>query len=188
MERNHMSSKSTRPASAGKPFLAVTAGLMFVAVSAFGQSGAPTVGSNFVSSTFSLGSMSVGTQQFTSVGITVVYNSDLSASQYVPAAQIQGAVSGALAAYPTPTDPPEAIGVNAGQAVMSQYPQINGLSLSLSQITIPTGIPTSANVSENLFFVVLGTLGSNGNSAAQKVPARKLAAPSTTAAAPTQQK
>jgi hypothetical protein len=161
--------------------LLVAACLFCVAGSAFGQNGAPTTGSNFVSSTFSLGPMTVGSQNFTATSITVVYNSDLGAGQFVPASQIQSTAAGAFASYPSPTDPPEAIGVAVGQTVMSTFPQINGLSLSISQIIVPTGVPTGATVSENLWFVVLGTLSSNGNTAAQRAPARKLPVP---AAAP----
>jgi hypothetical protein len=171
--------------------LLVPACLLLAGASSFGQSATGLV-TNYVSSNYSLGQITVGAQVFTTVGLGVAYDASLSASQFVLGSQLTALATAAFAAYPTPTDPPEAIGVSVAQAVMAQYPQINGVSLELDQVVIPAGYPTSGTITENTILVELGTLTSTGDTAAKASRARKAgrrapAAPATTAP-PQQQK
>jgi len=169
--------ESEKPAQRrlGRILLPIVCLLLFAgASSAVGQTGITSLaGTNFVTSSFSAGQVIVGAQVFSAVNISVVYNAGLSASQYVPAAQLVSQVTAAFAAYPSPTDPPEAIGSTVGQAILSQNPQINGLELTISTITIPTGIPTiGSTAGGGSYIIVLGTLGSSG-APTSVAPARK---------------
>jgi hypothetical protein len=134
-------------------FAPVLACLALATVSAFGQTNLASV-SNFVSSSFGLGAMTIGGSQFSGVNLVVVYNVNLSPESYITAAQLKTDVQGFVAAYPTPADPPEAIGSSVLGSLLTKYPQTNGGEFLLEQVVV-----SASGATTSVIEVVMGSLG-----------------------------
>lgn len=134
-------------------FAPVLACLALATVSAFGQT-TLTGFSNFITSSFGLGAMTIGGSQFSGVNLVVVYNVNLSPAAYITAAQLKTDVQGFVAAYPTPTDPPEAIGSSVLGSLLAKYPQTNGGEFLLEQVVV-----SASGATTSVIEVVMGSLG-----------------------------
>jgi hypothetical protein len=82
---------------------------------------------------------------FSTASIGVSYPVGLTPSAYISGTQLNTDFQGFLAAYPSPTDPPEAILSTVLQAILTKYPQMKGGSLTgeiggtFMGIPIPSG-------------------------------------------------
>jgi hypothetical protein len=70
------------------------------------------------------------TVSFTTANITVTHPVGLTPGSYISGTQLNTDFQSFLTAYPTPTDPPEAILSTVLQAILTKYPQMTGGSLS----------------------------------------------------------
>jgi hypothetical protein len=93
----------------------------------FAQS-ASSPGLGGVSSTYSLGNSTFNSVQYT-VTISIDYNNNVPAANYISPAQLTSDYQGFLNAYPNPGDPPEAILLAAVQGFAQKYSQFAGVSL-----------------------------------------------------------
>jgi hypothetical protein len=74
---------------------------------------------------------------FSYLNLTVGYPVGLTPSQYISASQLNTDFQGFISAYPSPTDPPEAILSTALQGILGKYSQMTGGSL-LGEIAGPS--------------------------------------------------
>jgi hypothetical protein len=104
-----------------------------------------------VSSSYPIKDATVGGVAF-SFNLSVTYPVGLAASSYISGTQLNSDFQGFLAAYPNPSDPPEAILSNVLQSLLSKYSQMAGGSLigeiagpgqSIGGIMIP-GLPAGS--------------------------------------------
>jgi hypothetical protein len=81
---------------------------------------------------------------FTTTNIDVTYPVGLTPNSYISATQLNTDFQAFLTAYPSPTDPPEAILSTVLQAILNKYPQMTGGSLSGELPGTYMGFPLSS--------------------------------------------
>jgi hypothetical protein len=67
---------------------------------------------------------------FSSANLSISYPVGLTPGSYVSGTQLNTDFQGFLTAYPSPTDPPEAILSTVLQSILSKYPQMTGGTLT----------------------------------------------------------
>ena len=97
---------------------------------------------------------------FTTASIGVSYPVGLTPSAYISGTQLNTDFQGFLAAYPSPTDPPEAILSSILQSILTKYPQILGGTLTGEITGNYMGIPLPGG--GGTVSVLIGTIGTTG--------------------------
>ena len=93
-----------------------------------------------------------------SASMTVLYPIGLSPSSYISQSQYNTDFQAFLAAYPSKTDPLEAIASSILSSITQKYSQISGASLAVSLIpAVSITNPVSATTSLNIVTVYIGT-------------------------------
>ena len=99
-----------------------------------------------VTSSIAVTNLTVGTLKYYSIGLSVSYPISLAPASYISATQLNTDFENAIAAYPTPADPQEAILSTAVLALIQKYQQMAGATLfalpigqTIGGIAVPSG-------------------------------------------------
>jgi hypothetical protein len=110
---------------------------------------------SYVSSSYPIATPAVAGLQLYSVALYVSYPVGLTPGSYISGAQLNTDMQSFIAAYPTPTDPPEAIFSSVLTSLLNKYPQMTGGSVSaeiaktVQGISVPTGGTISVVISNS---------------------------------------
>ena len=134
-----------------------TACYFAILTSAFAQTTAPNrIGT--VGSSISITTPTVTSVKYYAISMSVTYPVGLPAASYISAAQINTDFQSAIAAYPSPQDPQEAILSTAAAAILQMYPQMTGLTLSaLGLTTSSLGTPLPSGLAVYVSFLTFQT-------------------------------
>lgn len=125
----------------------------------------------FISSSFSITNPTVATTQLESLSVSVSYPVGLAPNSYISVTQLTTDFQGAIAAYPSPQDPLEAILSTALASILKKYPQMTGgLVTGFTLGPSIAGIPTPGGA----ILVEIGTSGLSGTIGTLRKPAPKL--------------
>ncbi|HTS31984.1 MAG TPA: hypothetical protein VMH81_39205 [Bryobacteraceae bacterium] len=134
--------------------------LAFCAISASAQTNISAVASAYPMPSVVLGGNTA------TVGLTVGYPANLSATSYISGLQLAADFLKFYTAYPNPNDPPEAVLSSVLSSILSKYPQMTGGALGaiVPPLVLATGVIVTGGGQIGVAMGTIPSLTSNSRS------------------------